>query len=205
MRNRSIVAAVAAAALLGGGVIAYNSDQSNPSHEPLVTAPQAAPLQVVEAQPFQVLTPLTHNMRAEQPSYDSGMLLVLSGDPTLLRPRQTLENVLYVGAETAERINTAELSGYLVVVVPGEVDLANSPIFLGEAALPEQVTASEAARQLQLALDAGMTGQSVPVADPIQVADGYELHRFASYLVERYSPDETDLIQGLRAERITFQ
>ncbi|QDU69739.1 hypothetical protein [Engelhardtia mirabilis] len=205
MRNRSIVAAVAAAALLGGGVIAYNSDTNNPTQEPLVSAPQEAPIRLIEAQPFEVLTPLTHYMRAEQPSYTKGMLLVLSGDPTLLRPRQSLENVLYVGAETAERINTGEQSGYLVVVVPGEVDLASSPIFLGSPALPEQVTAADAQRQLEIALDSGLTGQSVPVADPIQVADGYELHRFASYLVERYAPDEADLISGLRAQRITFQ
>lgn len=207
MRNRNLLAAVAATALLGTGVIAFQSDRFNPAPEPLPEVPQALPIELVEVQPFTLETPSTHWMRAEAPSYSEGHVVVLRADPTLLLPRQTYENVLYVGAETATRVNTGERSGHLVAIVPGDVDPQTVPIFLGEPALPENVTADEAARQLGLAVTEGARAQAAlePVGASVHLADGYELKRFASYLVERYSPDESSLIEGLRVPRLDFR
>lgn len=206
MRNRSIIAAVAAAALLGGAVIAFDGNRQIPGTEQLPADPQGVELELLEAHPFELLEADTHHMRAEAPSYDSGMVLVLAGDPAILRPRQGYENVLYVGAETAARVNSGERSGHLVVIVPGLEDASSAPIFLGEPALPENVTAAEAQRQLALALDAGVPTQTPAVAgEPVVVRDGYELRHFASFLVERYASDEVDVITGLRAERIEFR
>jgi hypothetical protein len=208
MKLHVIVIAGLLTAAVGGAVIAFSGDRLIPQElPPLSATPQIQPIRLVEATPFQLVEAHTHFYRAEQPAYTEGTLLVLAVEPHLLTPRQTYESVLYVGSETAERINVGERSGHLIALIPGQPDLANTPIFFGEPELPERITAQEAQRQLALAQAAGVVPAGAEAAaaaaqEAVELYDGYELHRFASYAVERYSADEQDLIKGLRAERI---
>ena len=146
-------------------------------------------------------------MRAERPTYDRGWLLVLSTDFELLVRRQGFENVLYVGAETVERVNVGAGSGYLVAVLPGDVDLAAQPIFFGDPELPERITAEAAAEQLEKALDSGVAAVGAEALAEalhprVTALDAKDLQVFASYLIEEYASDEVDLVRGIRAPRL---
>lgn len=161
------------------------------------------PLQLVHAQRFHTDMPFAHQWRADRQMYDAGWVLVLSGEPELLRQHQTKDPVLYVGAQTAERVNNGD-SGKLVVIVPGDIDLADAAIFLGPAALPEELWQE----QIDDTVTAARNGGAVPptaeqrgkalVAGVLEFADDYWLHRHAVDLVEKHSPNEKDLIAGWR-------
>lgn len=160
---------------------------------------------LVKAQQFHVAKPYQHLYRADRPFVDHGWLLVLECDATLLVRRQVAEPVLIVGNQTAERVNVGDKSGRLVVLVPGDIDLAKAPIFLGQAQLPEEM------RQKQIDAELATTTATPPNAAEIRkalvagvqnCADDYELRLRAIDLVERYSPDEQDLIRGARVPLI---
>ena len=205
--SRTIAAVLAVGVALAAGTTAWNASQRGRTLPPLPDAPSRVPVTLLEAHPFTLVEPATHWMRAERPTYTEGWLLVLETSRDLLVRRQSYENVLYVGSETAERVNTGAQSGRVVAIVPGPLDLAQAPIFFGEPELPENVTKGEARRQLQLAWDAGVRPyaevQLVAARRPaVVVADPLELHVFASFLIEQHAADEVDLISGLRVKRL---
>lgn len=200
------IAAVLVAAV-GGAVIALTTRPQDGELPALSQTPQIEGIRLIEATPFTLLEPHTHYWRAEQPSYTQGVLLVLQTNPENLVPRQTYEHVLYVGDETAERVNVGERSGHIVAIVPGPVDLANAPIYFGAPALPEQVTAASARGELSRAMSLGVRGVgegalNAVTAEPLVLQDSYELYLQASFAVERFAPDERDLVTGLRAPRV---
>jgi len=190
-----------------------------PADDPLPPLPDKWPVggvEVLHARPFTLAQPAVHAWRAEQPKYSAGMVLVLAVDKALATPRQTAEPILYVGDQTAARLNAGSESGRLVVVVPaplgadGKValDLTAAPIFFGTPGLPEQVDAAAAKRELQAAKRAGIappTAAAVKAALQDQVAfDGeLQLRLYASDLIEQFSPQEADLVSGLRAKPVT--
>ena len=205
--TRTIAAVVALGVALTAGATAWNaaSVEEAPPLRPEV--PSRVPVTLLEAHPFTLLEPATHWMRAEQPTYTEGWLVVLETSRDVLLPRQTYENVLYVGSETVERINTGAQSGVLVGIVPGPVDLTQAPIFFGEPELPENVTAQEALRQHQIAFDEGVRAASAGAIataqrEAVVLPDALDLQVYASYLIEQYAPDEVDLISGLRVQRL---
>lgn len=160
-------------------------------------------LELVHAEPFRVEQPFHHVWRGDQPLVDRGWLLVLAGDPAQMVPRQTLEPVLCVGAQTADRVNTGQGSGKLVVIVPGDFWLEDAPIFYGGEALPEEVRQPWIDRELANARAAGAVAPTAELA--AQVAGpartfptDYQLRLRAIDLVEQYSPGEKDLIAGWR-------
>jgi hypothetical protein len=135
-----------------------------------------------------------------------GWLLVLSTDPSLLKPRQVKEPVLYVGAQTAERVN-AGLSGKIVVLVPGDFALGAAPIFLGDAALPEELRQVDIDAQLAAAVAAGAIATPADTITKVTAAartfeTDFELRQRAIDLVEIHSPQEKDLIAGWRLPRV---
>jgi hypothetical protein len=174
-------------------------------------------LDLVHAERFQVEKPFRNTWHADQPLVNSGWLLVLSGDPALFRPRQIKEPVLYVGAQTAQRINSGP-DGKLVVLVPGDFQLEDAPIFFGAEALPEELRQGQIDAQLESAREGGA---KPPTKEAIENATNkaavekatakaaawgnftteYELRLRAIELVEQYSPKEQDLISGWRAPR----
>ncbi|MBX3462153.1 MAG: hypothetical protein KF830_03205 [Planctomycetes bacterium] len=160
-------------------------------------------LELLHAERFRVDQPFRHLWRAERPLVASGWLLVLAGDAAAMVPRQTLEPVLYVGAETAERINTGQGSGRLVVLVPGDFWLEDAPIFYGAPALPEELRQRQIDAELARARAAGAVAptaeRAAQVAAPARsYATDYELRQRAIDLVEQHAPDEKDLIAGWR-------
>lgn len=174
---------------------------------PLVQPRRRTQLALLHAERFKVQQPYQHLWRADRPWVDSGWILVLQTDPELLRPRQVKESVLYVGAQTAERINHGT-SGRVVVLVPGDQALASAPIFLGEAALPEELLQTHIDAQLTAAVAAGAiptpaeTVQQVTVPGRPAFETDYELRQRAIDLVEIHSPQEKSLIEGWRVPRL---
>lgn len=200
-----------------GALVLFRNATAEPVPEepaplaPLPAEPAAEPVRLVSAQPFVLDEPYTHWWRAEQPSVTAGYLLVLEADPGLLEPRQTLEPVLYVGNETAERCNAGGQSGRLVVIVPASLGAGGAPaldptavpIWFGDPALPESVDAAEVAVQRAKAEATGVAPQRAALAAGQRLATFYardrtELDLAVADHIERHSPVERDLIEGLR-------
>ena len=169
------------------------------------------PVELIYARAFQLDTPAVHAWSAEQLTYTDGVLVVLEADPDWLASRQTAEPVLYVGNQTLERINVGHPSGHLVGIVPGITlaELADAPIFFGQATLPESVDQAHIDAELNAAVSSGLRGPGearVDVASAqsdtaITAFDLFDLYVNASYLVEEYAPTERDLYEGLRVPR----
>jgi hypothetical protein len=168
---------------------------------------------IVFAQAFRLDKPYTHAWRKEQPQVSAGYVLVLAVDPEFVRPQQVAEPVLYVGDQTAERINAGDVSGRLVVLVPsssnsrGEValDLSRALIWFGAAELPERVDTAQVNAEQGAAQKKGvkpLAEQNVRAAlsrggSVLHLANREALERKVAALLQEYSPNETDLIRGL--------
>ncbi|MFT7463142.1 MAG: hypothetical protein ACI9EF_001484 [Pseudohongiellaceae bacterium] len=214
--TKNIAVAVLALAALAGGVTAVSSSFVFDGPPPLTANGLDAVVTVVHARPFVTQEPFTHEWRAERPSFDAGMLLVLEvSDPTLIHPRQTAEPVLFVGDQTVQRINLGYDSGYLVAVLPAarnaqggvDLDLSTLPIFFDLPGLPEAVDAAAAQAALGRAQAAGIGPSSAEAiaavtVDQVSFRDMGDVHAHAADLIEAWSPLEVDLISGLRAPRL---
>jgi hypothetical protein len=185
----------------------------------LTTAVLAAPLSmvpptpaavdgVVYVRPFTLTNGFEYTWSQERPTVKSGTLLVLKvSDSALIVPRQIAEPVLYVGDYPAQRLNSGWESGYVVALVPGDVDLAKTPIWFGTPALPESVNQAQARTERAQAEAAGIKpfaekelrearergGSRMNVADMCTL-----LHEEVASLIERYSPQEKALVETYR-------
>lgn len=193
----------------GTAVVAWSNQDEMPKI-PENTA--SYPVKLVQAIPFTLDETFTHWYRSEQPQFDAGMLLVLSvKELALLTPRQHYMPVLQIGAETAEPLNLGDISGNVIAVLPGQrksdgtvdIDLANSPIFFGEPALGEEMDIQMVRERLKTARLQGVANPSEEMVDAamreaMHFANDYQLRRWAADLIEAYSPQEVDLVTGLR-------
>ena len=180
---------------------------------PAVPATPAAIDGLIYARPFTLEKGYNFEWRAEKPQVTEGYILVLKVNPDLVYARQCAEPVLYVGNQTAERVNVGYESGHVIAIVPGKIkdmDLSKTPIWFGTPELPERCTAQTIATEKNLAKKAGIkppTEAEVATAkkeggkEPLKVKDRYELRRSMADLITRYAPDETDLANGLRVPR----
>ncbi len=179
-----------------------------------IAQPVLDPIRLLSAQPFVLDTGYVHEWRSERPTVSAGYVLVLGCDPELVEPRATAEPVLYVGEETAERINAATPLGNLVVVVPAPrdasggvaLDLSRTPIWFGAPELPERVDAARI--RAELAASRAVPFAQATVANALAagggtlfLADRGALDLELARVVEQASPTETDLVSGLRAPR----
>jgi hypothetical protein len=202
-RGLVFAAATAVAVAVVLAVLQPRADQARAKTPASQPAPVVHQLELVHAETFQVEQPYPHYYRADTPLVRSGWLLVLAGDPALLQVRQTRMPVLYVGAQTAERVNTGQESGKIVVLVPGDFRLQDAPIFFGSPALPEDLRQNQIDAELA---NARAEGAVPPTAAAIAKALGqgrtyandWELRQRAIDLVEQYSPVEKELIAGCR-------
>ena len=189
--------------MVAGAVLTAGS--ASAAAPPAVPATPARVDQLVYAAPFTLRQGYAHDWRAERPLVTKGYLVVLRVEPALVYPRQVAEPVLYVGNQTAERLNVGYRSGHVVAIVPGDVDLRSAPIWFGTPALPEQVNAgainAERVRADRSGIRAVPSGEVARAARrPVALADKTELLREAGALVETYSPDEDDLARALKRE-----
>lgn len=207
-----VLLSLAAVLVLGGGVLALRQVLRDDGPPALPAVTPVGGVTLIAARPFTLQVPYVHDWRAERPQVQGGMLLVLGVDPDLVHPRQTLEPVLYVGDQTAERVNAGHESGHLIAIVPapldasGQValDLSAAPIFFGAPALPEQVDAATVAAELAAARARGIlppAPEQVATALQPQVPfhDAYDVRVYAADLIEAWSPTEIDLVAGIRA------
>ncbi len=220
MKPKYLLATLAPIAI-GAALFAVASDpEGQDQKQTQLTAgtPALEPLQLLEARPFVLDEPFTHYWRKERPSFSGGYLLVLRADPAFLRPRQTYEPVLFVGTETAARLNDPSASGCLICLVPAPVspqsrvqlNPSQEPIWFGPMELPERITAQRAQQELTRALAlgvqpigpalraAGQRGQKASAMATTYMKNRTELDLVIADLVETYSPTETDLIESLR-------
>jgi len=196
---------------IAGRLLASRGAQDARQLAPPQDLPSAA-LELLEARPFVVDQPFVHEWRAEQPLVSAGYLLVLRVAPELALPRATYEAVLFVGDETAERVNAPRTGQNLVVLVPaperdGRVALAleHAPIWFGSLELPERVDAARIAAERRAAEARGIgparSGARLRAAaegEPIRVRTRRELDAYLADLVAAYSPEEVDLVRQLR-------
>ncbi|MEQ1894059.1 MAG: hypothetical protein ABL998_16075 [Planctomycetota bacterium] len=192
-----------------GTLLASRGDKDTRVPTPPQDLPTAA-LELLEARPFVVDEPFVHEWRAEQPLVHSGYLVVVRVPSELALPRATFEPVLYVGDETAERVNAPQNGDNLVLVVPAPerggrvaLDLARTPIWFGSLELPERIDAARIAAERRTAEARGIgPARSAAHAradeEPIRVRTRRELDAYLADLVELYSPEETDLVRQLR-------
>lgn len=206
-RRPVLIAAAACAVAVVAAVFVLSRPAADAATGPVAAAapaPVVQQLELLHAEPFRVGVAYQHRWRADQPFVTSGWLLVLAGDPALMVPRQVREPVLQVGAMTAERINTGQPSGRLVVLVPGDFRLQDAPIFFGSPALPEELRQDQLDAELATGRLAGaLPPTAAAIAKALQpartFADDYALRQRAIDLVELHSPAEQDLIAGWRA------
>ncbi len=168
---------------------------------PEIPATPAAVDGLVYARKFTLQQGAEHLWRKEKPVISSAYLLVLKVNPELVFPRQTAEPVLYVGRQTAERLNIGYESGHVVAIVPADVDLKEAPIWFGTPELPERVDAETIDAEFALAIAAGITPFTEAQIDAAfarggaesQIADKRTLLANAGRQIEQYSPTEKTL------------
>ncbi|MEW5788564.1 MAG: hypothetical protein AB1899_11995 [Pseudomonadota bacterium] len=175
---------------------------------PALPATPAAVTEVLYARPFTLDEAYTHLWRQEQPQVRDGMLLVVKVDPALVYPRQVAEPVLYVGNQTAMRLNVGYPSGIVVALVPGMDNLpaAGADIWFGTPRLPETITArtlaEERGRAAHLAARAGSEtgGALLKGGAPLRARNLPALLGEAAQLVRQHAPDEAALADGLAGQ-----
>ena len=202
-------AALLSASVALAGTTLLRQDPERPAARPRIPAdPYLSGVTLVKARRFTVGEKITHTWRSDGLRYDSGWLLVLRAAPGLIQPRQAREPVLYVGAQTANRVHSSVRSGHVVAIVPGDFLLTDAPIFFGDPALPEELGQTRIDRALAKAVAKGVAPPdhaavaAVVDAEPLHVADHYRLRQAAVDLVAEYSPQETDFIRGERVPLI---
>jgi hypothetical protein len=154
------------------------------NYPPIEVGPSASPddvTGVLFVQPFTLDQACTYDWRADQPAMTSGWILAVGVTPELAEQKDTWNPVLYVGRYPADIVATDPQLGRMVVIVPGDVDLAHDPVFFGSLELPDQVTAERAGEEMQAALAAGfqpMTAEALRLAsaESVQVADAWHLY-----------------------------
>jgi hypothetical protein len=174
---------------------------------PPVAKTPAAVTDVVYARPFTLNDGFRYDWCNEPFQATQGTILVIKVDPVLVIPRQIEEPVLYVGNHTAMRLNQGNQSGYVVAVVPADVDLTKDLVWFGTPALPGRVNAARIHAEHQLAEKAGLKTLSPEKAKAatdnggsrVQAQDMSALLRdVIGGLVEKYSPQEKSLAETWR-------
>jgi len=170
---------------------------------------------ILYLKPFKLDKPAKHFWSADQPHVTEGWIMVLKVDPQYLTSRQTAEYVLYVGQQTAERINIGSESGNVIALVPGHstnpdhpeyLDPTKTIIWMGAPALPEQIGASAILAEHDQAQLAGIIPLPGSQLDSALEAGGShvihqpnktELLRWMITLIQEYAPQEKGLINRL--------
>lgn len=172
-----------------------------------ISASPAAVNDLVYARSFTLVNGYKYDWRKECPMVTAGTLVVLKVNPDLVAPRQSAEPVLYAGNQTAQRLNNGHESGYLIAIIPGEIDLTQAPIWFGRPELPERVDASMINSERALAEAANIqpfAAQKIQEATSkgggrLEVFDLHSLLRdHVAELVLQYSPQEKHLAETWR-------
>jgi len=198
-------AAVIAAALLAiSSTSASQGLTGDADRVPVPPTPR--PVQrILVAQPFTLQTPFINDWSKERRQYTSGTLVVLEIDGAYLVPRNaTLGPVLYAGDTPVQRLNHGHLSGRVIGIVPGTVDLTTVPLWFGSPEIADAKTPATASAERRKAEQASM--RPLP-ADQIRASGrpptsardlAALLRTTAAELVLQYSPQEKALAETWR-------
>ena len=132
-------------------------------------------------------------------------------DKAVLVPRATPMPVLYVGDQTAERLNMGDKSGHVIAIVPGKPDLTKAPIWFGTPRFPEKVDQTVIKAEREVAEEAGI--RPLPAAqvkaalalggEPINATNLREVLRTeAAELILKYAPQEKHIAEGFRVPEV---
>jgi hypothetical protein len=143
----------------------------------------------------------------DHPPIREGVLLALEVEPALAAPRQVEQPVIYVGDVPAERLNSGWPSGRLLLLVPGEPDLSELPVFFGPPELPERVDAVAARLALADATAAGVlpfSEERVRAAataggEALSLRDARALEHAVADWIDAWAPGEEERAANLRA------
>lgn len=198
------VATTAAAHSAGAGMPATGASQGltgDPDKVPVPPTPRSVQ-RILVAQPFTVRTPFVNDWSRERREYTSGTLVVLEMEGAYLVPRNaTVGPTLYAGDTPVLRLNHGHLSGRVIGIVPGTVDLTAVPLWFGSAQGPDQATPAPAVAERRKAERASITplpADQVRAAarPPLSATDLAALLRtIAAELVLQYSPQEKALAE----------
>ena len=172
---------------------------------PRIPSTPAAVDDLVYARKFTLQQGYEHFWSKDKPTVTTGYLLVLKVDPKLVYARQVAEPVLYVGNQTAERLNIGYESGYVIAIAPGDVDLKKATIWFGTPELPERVDANMVKAEQAKANTAKLAPFSEQVVngaikrsgEAMNLTSRADLLRVAADLVMQFSPQEKQLAEGL--------
>lgn len=154
--------------------------------EPQVLDDGRAVRKVLKVQPFELTRPYNYEWSAERPAVTRGQIVLLDVDPAFLVPSDTRQAVLYCGALPVERLNSGWPDGRLAVLVPGEVDLAQTPFFFGGYELPEAVTRTDGMARLAIAERNGLRPLTLPTPMPtLRLDERVAIAAIASRLLEK--------------------
>ncbi len=173
-----------------------------PDIKKLVTP--AAVADVVYISPFTLKVGYNHDWRQERPFINSGTLVAFKVNPDYVYPRNAAEPVLYAGSQTAQRLNYGHESGFVIAIIPGEIDLAREPVWFGGRQLPEWVNADTIKTERARAEQAGIRPfDAEKVAsvtrEPLEASDLSDLLReHVAELLLKYSPQEKALAETWR-------
>jgi len=165
---------------------------------PAIPPTPAAVDGVIYARRFTLEKGYTFRWCQDKPVVTAGYLLVLKVNPDLVFARQRAEPVLYVGEQTAERLNHGYPSGHVIAIAPGDLDLNKALLWFGTPDLPERVDTNMAKAELNLAKAAGIEPFSAKKIETALAQGGKELNgativdvlRVAAGLIREYSPEE---------------
>jgi len=155
-------------------------------------------------QPFQLEQSFTFDWRRDQLTVQSGLLVVLKVNPELVTPRNEPEPVLYAGNHTVQRLNQGHESGFVLGIIPEQIDLSQDPVWFGSPALPERIDADMIARERASAERAGISSPPSEdvvsrTQDPVVVSDlSTLLRKQAADLLLEFSPQEKRLADAWR-------
>jgi hypothetical protein len=185
--------------LMAAGVTGQNVERGR--EYPATPAPVK---NILFAQPFTLETPFINTFSKEHERVSNGVLIVVEVDPALVIPRNALEPVLYAGNVAVQRLNQGELSGRVIGIVPGTINITTAPIWFGTPELPERVTDSMIQRERGLAERAGVRAFTADkmssIQRPVIAAKDLAtlLRTVAADLVYQYSPQEKQLADSWR-------
>ena len=201
------LASLATVSMVNAQEPATSPDTTPSAAEPLpaIPATPAAVEDLVYARKFTLQEGFKFRWCNEKPTVTSGHLLVLKVNPDLVFARQLAEPVLYVGEQTAERLNIGYRSGHVIAIAPGAPDLTKALMWFGTPELPERVDAEMAKAELDLARAAGIEPFSAKKIEAALARGGEELQgsnvvdvlRVAAELLRQYSPVEDERAKTL--------
>lgn len=164
----------------------------------------AAVEDVVYIAPFALEQGYGYDWRQERPFIKSGTLVVFQVNPDYVYPRNAAEPVLYAGTQTAQRLNQGNESGFVIAIIPGEIELSREPVWFGAPELPERVNAETIAAERATAEKAGIRPFE---ADKVQAVTQERigasdlaalLREPVAELLLKYSPQEKALAETWR-------